>query len=289
MTAWFEELDLDPASSWSRMGTRALGDGPWLVADERRAAELDLKAALLRTRRAEVLCTSDDSDAPARDVRQLVEGAGVTTPSDVGDDLEAAARSVQEDLCLLAHRSGSWYLDAACVCFPSRWRLRDKIHRPLLDVHGPTPGYRRDLDPRVSSLLDRIGERPVVRRNWFVHPDGSLHQPAAPDHDPIRPPEEVADGLHLRSERQTLRRLPSGWILFTIRTQHATLGDLLAEDEHRDRFVRYVRAAPPDELIHRGMAPAQVTAVRAWIATPELRIPGSKRDVRARSDTTSDS
>lgn len=261
MTAWFEELDLDPASSWSRMGTRALGDRPWLITDERRSEELDLKAALLRTRRSEVLCTSADSVAAASDVRRLVEGAGVTTPSEVGDDLEAAARAVQEDLCLLQHRSGQWHLDAACVCFPSRWRLRDKIHRPLLEVHAPTPGYGRELDPKVTSLLDRIVDRPVVRRNWFVHPDGSLHQPVAPDDDPIRAPEEVAGGLHLRSERQTLRRLPSGWILFTIRTQHATLGEFLADDEQRNRFSRYLRAAPPDELTHRGMAPAQVAAI----------------------------
>lgn len=257
MPGWFEEVDLDPTSTWRRMGTRSLGARPWLVADDRRGAELALKAHLLATRREEVLRSSAPHAAAAADVRRLVEDEGVTIPA-VADDLEAAARSVQEDLCLLQRHERAWHLDAACVCFPSRWRLADKIGRPLVDVHGPTPGYADHLDRSVTSLLDRLGPGPVVRRNWFVHPDASLFQPSEPTTDPIVAAADVAFGLHLRSERQTLRGLPSGWVLFAIRVQQEPIGEAAAHPGWRERFVTYLRQAAPDDLAHRGMQPAQV-------------------------------
>ncbi|MFT4597393.1 MAG: hypothetical protein ACI9TF_001642, partial [Paracrocinitomix sp.] len=42
--SWFDELVLDPGAHPVAMGTRALGDRPWLVADDRRDAELAIKA-----------------------------------------------------------------------------------------------------------------------------------------------------------------------------------------------------------------------------------------------------
>ena len=247
------------------MGTRALGDRPWLVADEQRDDQLALKTDLLATRRDEVLVSIPESGRAAADVRRLVEREGVATPV-LADDLEAAARSVQEDLCLLRRHDEAWHLDAACVCFPSRWRLADKIGRPLVDVHGPTPGYAAQLDRKVTSLLDRLGERPVLRRNWFVHPDPSLFQPVDPADDPVIGAEAVGAGLHLRSDRQTLRRLPCGWVLFTIRVQQEPIGAVLADAARRERFTAYVRGAPPGDLAHRGMAARQVDELLAALA-----------------------
>lgn len=244
------------------MGTRALGDRPWLVVDDGREDALALKAELLATRRDEVLLSSTGHAAAAADVRRLVEAEGVPTPA-VTDDLEAAARSIQEDLCLLQRHERAWHLDAACVCFPSRWRLADKIGRPLVDVHGPTPGYVDDLDRKVTSLLDHLGPGPVVRRNWFVHPDASLFQPVEPVRDPIVLADQVGTGLHLRSERQTLRRLSSGWVLFTIRVQQEPIGRAVADAEWRGRFVTYLREAAREDLAHRGMQPAQVDELLA--------------------------
>jgi hypothetical protein len=264
VTEWFDELDLDPASSWLRMGTRALGPRPWLVVDERAEDELALKAELLDQRRGDVLRCEPGADEAARDTLTLVSAVTTTAPG-ITDPLERAARSVQEDLCLLRRRDGAWHLDAACVCFPSRWRLADKIGRPLIEVHGPTPGYDPHLTERVTRLLDRLTARPVLRRNWFVHPDGSLFQPVAPGADPVVPDSEVADRLHLRSERQTLRRLGCGWVLFTIRVQQDPLGVALSTADRRRRFADYVRSAPAADLRHRGMADAQVDELRRWL------------------------
>lgn len=264
VSEWFDELYLDPATSWLRMGTRALGERPWLVVDERADEELALKAALLDARRDEVLRCEPGSGAAAEETVDLVSAVAGSTPG-VADPLERAARAVQEDLCLLRRRDGAWHLDAACVCFPSRWLLGDKIGKPLVDVHGPTPGYDPHLTDRVTRLLDRLTARPVLRRNWFVHPDGSLFQPVTPTDEPIVPSAEVADRLHLRSERQTLRRLDCGWVLFTIRVQQDRLGVALSTADRRQRFLGYLRSAPPADLRHRGMADAQVEEVCRWL------------------------
>lgn len=268
MTTWFDEVDLDPGASWRRMSTRSLGDRPWLVVDERAPAELTLRRSLFDDRREEVFAPAPTD--VGLEVRGLVDDAlDRTRPSGITDPLASAGLAVQEDLCLLRHRDDAWHLDAAFVCFPSRWRLADKLGRPLVDVHAPTEGYAEHLAPRVDRLLDRLSDRPVLRRNWFVHPDGALHQPFAPPADPVIPASNVSTALHLRSERQTLRRLPSGWVLFTIRVQQATLGAYCNEPSRRERFRRYVRDAPPDDLDHRGMSEAQVRELRAALGDPE--------------------
>ena len=46
---WFDELALDPEAHPVAMGTRALGDRPWLVADRHRDHELAIKNELLST------------------------------------------------------------------------------------------------------------------------------------------------------------------------------------------------------------------------------------------------
>ncbi len=263
---WFDELELDPTVSWRRMGTRALSARPWLVSDDRAGEELRLRAELFRHRRDEVFVP-----APRRvadEVWELVARIPDPTNVDERDGLARAGLTIQEDLCLLQHHDSAWHLDAAFVCFPSRWRLADKVGRPLVDVHAPTPGYPEHLAHRVDRLLDKLTDRPVLRRNWFVHPDPALHQPTAPPVDPVVPAADVASSLHVRSERQTLRRLPSGWILFTIRVQQAPLGCLLDHPLHGERTARYVAGAPLSDLAHRGMSPEQVDQICRSRAMP---------------------
>ena len=271
MPPWFDELEFDPTVTWRRMGVWALGDRPWLVSDDRAAEELALRAALFRSAPGAVHVAP-----PAEvgsEVLDLVASHAHSAPDGASEPLAAAGLAIQEDLCLLNRRDGAWHLDAAFLCFPSRWRLADKIGRPLVEVHEPTPGYREHLAPRVDRLLERLTGRPVLRRNWFVHPDPSLHQPSAPIVDPVVPANRVPDELHLRSERQTLRRLECGWVLFTIRVQHEPLGVLLRSDEHRARFARYVALAPMADLTHRGMAPEQVDELCDALGTPARDLP----------------
>ena len=47
------------------------------------------------------------------------------------DPLELAGLLVQEDLCIVQNDDNAPVLTAAVLCFPSRWRLAEKIGRPL--------------------------------------------------------------------------------------------------------------------------------------------------------------
>lgn len=53
--------------------------------------------------------------------------------------LDLAARLVQE-----AERDG-YVLAALSVCFPSRWRIAEKLGKPLRDIHAPVPHYDEKL------------------------------------------------------------------------------------------------------------------------------------------------
>ncbi len=279
--SWLDEVDLDPSSPWLAMKTRALGERPWLVVDRERDGELAIKARLLQERPSEVFAAREGSDEPGRETLDLVvaecERLGLDRPAQAPatesahgpglHPLDLAGRLIQEDLCLLAPGPAGWVLAAASLCFPSRWRLADKLGRTQADVHGPVEGYRAHLAPRVDRMFDRLGDRIVWRRNWFVHPDPQLFQPDRPvDGDPVIEGSRCGAELFLRSERQTLRRLPAtGWILFTIRTQQEPLATFLADGRRRERFARYLAEATQDQLDHRGIGGAQAAELTVAI------------------------
>jgi hypothetical protein len=115
------------------MGLRPLDVDHWLEVDERRDVELEQKRQLLDTAYDVVVATTPKGDEGSREllaeVTSFLEAHQPHIAVDVrGDDhpLVAAARLVQEDLCVLVH-SDVWRLQAACVCFPSRWNLASKL------------------------------------------------------------------------------------------------------------------------------------------------------------------
>lgn len=252
--AWLDELHLEPGPPWHAMGTRALDPAAWLVTDDERDDQLGRKRQLLAERRDVVAAALPGAEPAAGEAARLVAGA---------DTLEDAALAVQEDLCVLVRRDGHWRLDAGVVCFPSMWSLRDKLGLPMAAVHEPVPGYAGELAERVDRFLDRLRpERPVWRRNWFVHDSPELHLPGPPPH---RPPPAVPDDLWLRSERQTLRALPaSGGILFTIRTQQVPLAVVAERPDVAGRMAAAVAAWSPDLAAYRGAATWR-DAVVTWL------------------------
>jgi hypothetical protein len=179
--------------------------------------------------------------------------------------LEQAARLVAEDLCLMVEHDGGYHLDAAVVCFPSYWRLAEKMGDSAAAIHGPVPHYAEDLADRVDTFLRRLRpERPVWRRNWDLHDNPELFAPAVP------PPvalgiDDVAGRVWLRSEHQTLRRLPrSRAILFTIRTQQVPLG-VLAERPDVARRMVHALDAYPDDLRRSRLPAGAADAILTWL------------------------
>lgn len=275
---WLDELPLRPGPPWHQLGTRTAAAGRWLLpADDSTPGELVRKAELLRTGPDVVsACRPGDDVALA-----VAEAAALVAPG--ATTLEAAARGVPEDLCVLVRHDDGWRLDAGVVCFPSVWRIGDKVGLRLSEVHDPVPAYAEELAARVDRLLDGLrADRPVWRRNWFVHDTDELHlpePPAPPPADAVDPPR----GLWLRSEHQTLARLPStGAVLFTIRTQQAPLAAVTSRREIAAGLATAIRSWPDALAAYRGVTRWRGPLV-SWLDDVGRRAPGGAPDPAGRS------
>jgi hypothetical protein len=263
-SAWLEELSLAPGPPWLDMGTHGLAGRPWLVADEHHDRDLGWKAELLTERHADVFAALDTpavAGASAEVLTLVVEATGASPDPDL-HPLDAAGRLVQEDLCLLVQRDGGPHLDAATLCFPSYWRLTEKLGRPLAEVHGPVAHYADELATKVDTFLGRLRpERPVRRRNWSIHDDPAYFLPgplASPGSGPqasptVAPRPEPPAGLWVRSERQTLRRLRSAdVVVFTIRTQQVPLAAVGDHPDVAHRMADAIAAWSPALIAYKG-------------------------------------
>ena len=262
MNNWLNELDLSFNGPSVKMGLRKLDDRPWLLADKELNTDLALKRKLTRSKSKIVFLSRAGSEEAGNLVVSMLESHGVEINSEATHPLERAGLSVQEDLCLLHRSNGFWQLEAASLCFPSRWKLGEKIGTNMSDVHGPVEGYEKHLSKKVDNFFDRLGDGPVWRRNWFIHPDNSLHQPQRPlNGDPIVEFGEIGEKLFIRSERQTLQRLDiPGWILFTIRIQRTPLMNLLLK--RKEEFQKWIFEAPESHHDHKGLVVEQVAEIR---------------------------
>lgn len=251
MRDWLDELRLEPGPPWWSMGTRAVGAGHGFLPDADEAKDLRLKAELLATRHHDVFAAYDTPTvaAASRATLALVEAvSGKRAGDSTRHPLDSAGRLVQEDLCVLTLRDGDVFLDAASLCFPSLWRLAEKLGKPIDAVHGPVPDYDSELGGKVRGFIERLKPgRPVWRRNWSVHDDPTYF---LPESSPHRGDDR---DLYLRSERQTLRRLPdTDAVLFTIRTQQVPLSAVEQRPDLAARMAAVIDAWSPDVVSYKG-------------------------------------
>ena len=88
-------------------------------------------------------------------------------------------------------------LTAACLCFPSRWALADKLGRRMEEIHAPVPGLNDRLAPKISQFFDKLAPgKLVARMNSAIMDDPELHQP--PSFAALR----VAAAARRRGERR---------------------------------------------------------------------------------------
>lgn len=244
------------------MGLHRLDLDNWLIPDDQLAYQVALKQALWKEKGDAVFSALPESADAQLEVARAIgrhlprrypelyahrpEGLyckGTNRTHYWQDPLQAlltASWCIQEDLCILQPIGEAYVLTAASLCAPSYWRLLDKIGRPLDEVHNPVPGYEAGLSRKVNRFFERIRlERPVWRGNWSVVQGDRLYQPGDTVPEPIIDPAEIPKRCFIRTERQTLRRMPqTGAVLFTIRVviesmqQYAdrprVLSDLLA-------------------------------------------------------------
>lgn len=259
-----------------RMGVATIEARDWFELGDDYAAQMAEKERLLRQRRAEVFAMLPEAEAPAR---ELLATIAAWAPAEHPDrfareddrmrcpdgrrvslaglpPLEAAALLVQEDLCLLqAGGAGMPILVGACLCFPSRWRLSEKLGHPMLAIHAPVPG----LNPKIGATIDRFlaglkAGNIYARTNWSLTTDPALFQPLALPHEPIAA-RDAGERVFYRVERQTLRLLPrTGAVLFGIRIHQHKLAALAASPEQRRAFAAALAALDPSLVAYKSMA-----------------------------------
>lgn len=264
-----------------RIGARPLPLERWLEPDELRETELALKQRLLAEHHDKVVVALDDTEAAADEVlralRVFLERYGLNTPAPHDDPalhpIDAAGRLTQDDLCLLLPDpvTGRLVLAAASLCFPNRWRLHDKLGRPLLDTHAPVPGYAAQISAATDALLARLQpDAPVWRANWGVVVRPDLFQPTT--HDDAGPielvtPDNAGETTYLRVERQSLRRFPEhGSVLFTIRTYVHRLDKVALVPGAAARLASAINGLPPEFLAYKSLdviGPPVTTWLRA--------------------------
>lgn len=193
------------------------------------------------------------------------------------DPLELAGRLVQEDLCIIRPADDGPVFIAAVLCFPSRWRLADKIGKPLAAVHGPVPLYADRLSRPVDRFFRHLKPGRIAERlNWSLLDDPALFQPGGKwrdTGDAAITPANVADRVFLRVERQTLRALPaSGTVLFGIRVHVYPLTRVIRSATDAATLAEAVRALP-QEIQHYKSLLVFRSALLTWLDAQEVAAP----------------
>ncbi len=202
-----------------RMGLVKLAEHEWLQS----APDLAARAAGFADWPDGVQLTPEVG-APGRELAAMlgVEGA-----------LPEAALATHEDLCLLTKRAGEdhYRLIGAAVAWPSDWRPAEKIGLSLRALHAPIQGYEKQLATGVDRFMETLRPGPIYARcNWFIAATPERRWlPDRPPHEAFAhvTPANAGETLFVRSERQTLRRLPQTQaILFAIGIYVEPLGGL---------------------------------------------------------------
>jgi hypothetical protein len=241
---------------WEDAADFTIGLKPIPVADWLEGGEADpaaRKDALLAAHRPLVWAEQPASRPAQAEALALVEealGPAESPPDPSLPPLYAAARRTPDDLCLMEKRDGAWRLTALSLSAGSFFTAEAVLGRSLAELHGPVTGFAERLLVRVQRIFEGLRPELVLeRRNWTLLNSAELFTPFA---EPIRAeiptiaPAEAGGVLHLRVERQTLRRLPqTGAALFTIRVWLAPLESLAGDPARLAAFAAAWRTAPP--------------------------------------------
>ena len=232
-----------------RIGLAPIAPDAWFEGGE---ADPAARKDPLFARHPDAVWAEQPGSRPAQAEALAMVGLALGAPVEAGGrpPLLAAARQVADDLCLMEHRDGAWRLTALSLCAGSFFTASEVIGRSLSDLHRPVTGFEDRLLARVTRVFHGLRDGLVLeRRNWSVvsspelfAPDPSPMRAAIPSIDPAR----AAEVLHVRVERQTLRRLPAtGAALFTIRVWLDPLAAIAADPHRLSRFAEAWRTAAP--------------------------------------------
>jgi len=215
---------------------------------------------LFRITRAATALGGDGIEPDTR-IENLINGEAWQVGDFSGAPLDLAARLIQEDLCLMSpDGKGTYLLSAGSVCFPLRWELTEKFALPMAGIHHAVPGYDEKLaGPSDRYMVGLKAHKPSWRCNWSIvdAPDLYLKQKRFKQgQDSDITADNAGRKLWIRSERQSLRRLPrSGDVLFTIRTYIRPLSVLESLPSVARGLAQALDKVPPDMRGYKNQLP----------------------------------
>ncbi|CUH53820.1 heme-dependent oxidative N-demethylase family protein [Shimia marina] len=229
-------IPYDALAEKSLPGISPLQMAEWLIVDDAYNGQMALRRHLLEAQRGEVAALDPGALPAAQEALALVlselchiEGFSVLADHVICPDgakinldwtapLITLGQIIQEDICLLQKQGAEHVLTGAVLCFPASWTLSEKFMRPLLRIHVPVSEYDANIAKRVQRLFDGVRPgRPLWRKNALWYDDPELFTPRA--EDAPRAPVVAESGAYLRSEKQSILRLPeTDAVIFSIHT-----------------------------------------------------------------------
>lgn len=158
-------------------------------------------------------------------------------------------------LLLKAEADREIRLYGGCLCFPSSWRLSDKLGKPIEFIHGPVPGLNAGIGAAIHKFLANLKPGAAsLRHNWGLSRSAELnHHP-----DRILPQLDATvrvDEVWLRVEEQALVALPkTGGILFGIRVGNHSLGEVKANKVAVAGLCRALETMPEEMARYKNLA-----------------------------------
>ena len=200
------------------VGARPIAPERWLIPDTE-AHILPERRRTLADRETVHRCAPDALEAAGEAARLIADHVGGARP-DGAYPLYDVAHAVSDDLVVMTPGESGWRAGALVLAQPTFFSLDEAFARDLHRLHAPVPGGAA-LSARITRLFDRLRDGVVLERfNWTLQ-----HGPArfTPQSAPLRAVAREAgaygaERLHVRVERQTVRRLTqTRAVLFTIR------------------------------------------------------------------------
>jgi dimethylamine monooxygenase subunit A len=283
-------LPFEPGHYRMAMDLVAVTEAAWFELDQRYLPEMAERRRLLETAHGDVFASTPVSDAARQEAQDLIVAAltlhhpdwfsrdgtmlrnhltGESWSRGLVDPLELAGRLVQEDLCLIQNGDDGPIFTAGVLCFPSRWRLMDKIGKPLSAVHGPVPLYADRLAAPVDRFMRHLKPGHIASRlNWSLLDDPALFQPGGKwrvDSVSDITAQNAGSRVFLRVERQTLRRLPmTKAVLFGIRVHVYALEQVVDGPGRALALTEAVRALPTEIQHYKSLLPFR-EALLGWL------------------------
>jgi hypothetical protein len=206
-----------------------------------------------------------------------IDGHSLNLAEDAAEPLRQLSAFVQEDFMLLQEVDGRQQITAASNAYSSSGRLVASVGHDVRWAHENVPDLTKQHGSRIDRILSTMHQDFLCARfNWLLTPLTSLFFPEDPhvanaaalqsvSAQLAQHPSLAGSLLHMRVERQTLRRLPkTGAVAFSIHTYSDPLSALTKDDADISTLINLLKAYSPARLQYSEMGVIR-DAVVAWL------------------------